>query len=479
MDSPQIRSGDRLLNGDASKGLIQLYPLLFGAFSNEGPPLLLLRCGRDPIILAAHFRWGLQVGRAFVVGGGLAGVTIAYELLSRGYETTVLERRSGVALETSFANGALLTPSMADPWNAPGVHRRLATSLFDGRSAMKVRVAAIPSLAGWGWKFLRYSTALRHEAATRANFALAKYSLACMGELRAKLSLRYDYARVGTLKIFRTAAAMEQSLALATKLGSMGLRFDVLDGKKAAAAEPALAPICDRIAGALRFPDDESGDAQQFCERLTAAFVAAGGSVRFGVGINSIEVERGSVVGVCIGDRVEPVDTVVVAAGNGSVRLLRPMGIALPIRPAKGYTLTFDAEHIADRLRLPIIDDALHAAIVPIGTRIRVAGTAEFAGNSLRIPQKRIDNLHELLAAVLPQVAQCLPRSSGQPWAGLRPMSADGVPFIGLTHVRGLYINTGHGHLGWTLATGSARLLADLIDDRRSDIDPAPYRPNR
>lgn len=417
--------------------------------------------------------------KVVVVGGGLGGISVAYELMRRGYDTQLMEMREGVALETSYANGALLTPSMADPWNAPGVHRHLAASIFNRHSAMKLRLSAIPSLGGWGLRFLHYSNAARHEAATKASFVLAKYSVDRIRHLADRLSLRYDATAGGTLKVFRTRAAMQGPLALANKLAPLGLQFEVLDAEGAIAVEPALAEIRSRLAGAIRFPDDTSGDAWQFCEQLTAAFVRAGGIVRLGTAVTGIAVTGKAVAGVCVGDRVERADTVIVAAGNSSAKLVRRLGISLPIRPAKGYTLTFEAAHIARRPVLPIIDDALHAAIVPIGTRLRVAGTAEFAGNDLRIRRDRIENLFDLLGAVLPHVAEQLPRASAQPWTGLRPMSADGLPFIGLTRVPGLYVNTGHGHLGWTLAMGSAHLLADIIDNRPPDIDPAPYRAQR
>ena len=410
-----------------------------------------------------------------VVGAGLAGIATAYELAQRGHQTCLLERREGVALETSYANGGLLTPSMPDPWNAPGVHRQLAASLFKPDSAMLLRLGAIPSLLGWGWRFLRHSTRDRHEAATRASFLLTKYSVEHTRVLRARLSLDYDAAAVGSLKVFGSHTAMESSMAVASRLGSLGLRFEMLDADGAVAAEPALAESRGRIAGALRYPDDEVGDARKFCEALTREFVKAGGRVRMGTSVTGIQVTQRAVSGVIVGQRLEPTDRVVVAAGNSSSELLKGLGLRLPIRPAKGYTATFEAAHIETRPRIPIIDDAFHAAVTPLGTRLRIAGTAEFAGNDARIRVERIDNLYRLLERILPGIARQLPRAAAQPWAGLRPMSADGLPFIGPTPVAGLYVNSGHGHLGWTCAAGSARLLADLLEGRNCEIDPTPY----
>jgi D-amino-acid dehydrogenase len=430
-------------------------------------------CGTEPNITEQRGVWMRTVS---VIGGGLAGVSVSYELVSRGYQTVLYESRDGIALETSYANGAMLTPSMADPWNAPGVHRHLAASLFDPRSAMKLRLKALPSLIGWGRQFLRHSTRARHEAATRACFLLGQHSMQRTRELRRSLSLEYDAASVGTLKVFTSTAGMQGPLALAGKLKTLGLEFEVLDGSKTVAAEPALAEIRGSIAGSIRFPDDETGDARQFCQQLSAAFVKAGGVLRTGARVDGVAIEKGAAVGVHVGGRLEHAHEVVIAAGNTSVALARKLGIALPIRPAKGYTVTFDASHLEGAPVIPIVDDARHTAIVPLGRRLRVVGTAEFAGNDLTIRPERIENLLAVLSELMPGIARQLPCSSALPWAGLRPMSADGLPFIGPAAIPGLHINAGHGHLGWTLASGSAHLLADLLEGRPPAIDPTPYR---
>lgn len=419
------------------------------------------------------------MSRAIVIGAGLAGVTTAYELARRGFETTLVERRADVALETSFANGAVLTPSMADPWNGPGVLRQLLASFCNPHSAMKLRLSALPSLGSWGIRFIRYSSSSRHEAATKASFQLASYSLRQLETLATRLALEYDAASVGTVKVFRNAGAMEQPLMLARMLAPLGLNYEVLSAAQTVNIEPALHDIRDRIAGAIRYPDDRSGDAREFCRKLAAAFRREGGTTRFNVTVSGIAHRAGRVCGVQLEDTLEPADCVVIAAGNESVRLARPLGISLPIRPAKGYSLTFDVSHVSQRPRVPIVDDVLHAGVVPIGARLRVVGTAEFAGTDLRIRQERVKNLRHLLEAIYPRIATELAPTGGIAWTGLRPMSADGLPFIGATRIKGLHVNAGHGHLGWTLAAGSASLLADLMEGRTPEIDAAPYRLER
>jgi D-amino-acid dehydrogenase len=242
--------------------------------------------------------------------------------------------------------------------------------------------------------------------------------------------------------------------------------------------EPALADISDRIVGAIRFPDDRCGDAHRFCQQLAEAFLHSGGTAHFNAEVSGIAHEAGAVAGVRLGEHLLAADSVVIAAGNASCGLARELGVSLPIRPAKGYTLTFDVSQVEGGPRIPIIDETLHAAVAPLGRYLRIAGTAEFAGQDLRIRPERIDNLRALLSAIFPRLARQL-TDVGKPWTGLRPMSADGTPFIGPTWMKGLHVNAGHGHLGWTLAAGSAALLADLIQGQTPQIDPRPYRIGR
>lgn len=415
--------------------------------------------------------------KVVVVGAGLAGVTVAYELASRGYSVDLLEAREGVALETSYANGGMLTPSMADPWNSPGIFWHLLASLFNSRSAVKLRLCAIPSLLSWGVQFLRNSSSERHWSATRANHALAAYSLNATHELRERLDLKFHASTVGTMKVFRDPEAMRGPLALARKLESHGLRFQQLGTDATIGVEPQLAAIRNHIAGALYFPDDAGGDAHLFCRALVQEFCKAGGRVHTGVVVEQLVVRDGVMIGVRTGQGVIECSDIVIAAGNASDGLLRPLGISLPIRPAKGYSVTIDPPSGTTNLpRIGVVDDAMHAAVVPLGSRLRVVGTAEFAANDRTLRRERVDNLLELFAELYPEIATRVDRRSARPWTGLRPMSADGVPFIGGTPIGGLYVSSGHGHLGWTLAAGSARLLVDLMRGVSPNIDPGPYR---
>ena len=414
-----------------------------------------------------------------IVGAGLMGLATAHALLERGERAVVIEARDGVGLETSFGNAGMMTPSMGDPWNSPGVHRHLLSSLFDPRSPMKLRLRAVPSLSVWGPRFLLNSARDRHLAATEANFRLGRYSVEQTRRLRDELGLRYEAADRGTMKMFRTTAAMEAPVALSRRLARIGLKVVELDRDGAVAAEPQLAAIADRIAGALFFPDDAVGDSLAFCRALQSRLVAAGVDIRLATHARRLVVDGGSVRGVVADTGQIPAHRVVVASGPWSPKLLRTAGVSLPVKPAKGYSVTLDMQDVADGPLIPVVDDAMHAAVAPIGKRLRIAGTAEFAGFDTRLNRTRIDNLVGLLRAIYPRIADRVDLSKAMPWTGLRPMSCDGKPFIGQCAVTGLYVNSGHGHLGWTHAVGSGQLLADLITGRAPALAATPFEPQR
>ncbi|MEZ6011611.1 MAG: FAD-dependent oxidoreductase [Hyphomonas sp.] len=415
-----------------------------------------------------------------VIGGGLIGVATLYELTSRGLPCLLLETRDGVAEETSFANGGMQTPSMPDPWNSPGVGHHLLESLFDPRSSMKLRWTAIPGLTLWGLQFLRNSVPSRHEATTVANYHLAAYSTRLTDEWRARAGLSYDYNNAGTLKVFETDASMDAASMLAERLSRHGLRYEILDKAGVISAEPQLAAIRERIVGGLKFPDDRTGDARQFTQSLAARATASGGVIRTGTQVLRILSEGGRAIAVETNAGIIPARAVVLATGTTAPVLAGSHGIRLPIAPAKGYSYTVDASPLGgEMIRIPVIDDVMHAAVVPIGSRLRFVGTAEFAGQNKQIDPVRVDNLKSLFHRLFPHLVERIDLSGGSAWAGLRPMSADGRPIIGASPLPGLWLNCGHGHLGWTKAAGSAKLLADLMQDRATDIDPAPYAYDR
>jgi D-amino-acid dehydrogenase len=411
--------------------------------------------------------------KALIIGSGLIGTTSAYFLSRRGWEVTVLDRQDGPGLETSFANGSLLTPSMPEPWNAPGSWRMLLGSIGRSDSPLKLHLKTLPHLAGWGVEFLRNSSPERYRRNTIKNLKLALHSLEVLGRLRQEVEIEYGFAAPGTLRVFRDPAPLERAMEWVTMLQAEGLTHRRLTGGEVVAMEPALEPIGGQLAGAIHYPHDEIGNAYKFCVGLADHARRAGVDFRFRTAVTAIETRQGKITAVRSGGEEFTADSYIVAAGSYSPLLLKSLGITVPVRPAKGYSLTFERPSVDTPFRIPVSDDDFHAVVVPLENVIRVAGTAEFTGYDLSLPEARIENLVRLVRQVLPSWA--LDPARAKPWCGLRPMSVDGVPIIGPTPIGNLWINTGHGHLGWTMAVGSGQLLSDLLTGCSPRVNPAAY----
>jgi len=417
-------------------------------------------------------------GDVLVVGGGLAGLSSAYALHEAGYRVALLERREDVALETSFANGGILTPSMPDPWNAPGVHWRLLRWLGREDAPMLLRPSAIPGYFGWGLRFLAASSPRSFHASMAANYRLCAYSLERLRAWRSTLALEYASGTAGTLEVYRDARSYALAVAELAALAPLGLQGTALDPAATARLEPLLGEIHADLAGAIHFPADESGDAFLFCRALRERLAARGVAIRTGTSVRAVRLAAGQVVGVETEGGLVPAARVVLATGPWSRELLARCGVRVAVLPVKGYSLSIPIEPGAGP-RHAISDDTLHAVMTPLGATLRLAGTAEFSGWDMSLRPKRVEALWRLLQALSPSLAARVDRSSARAWCGLRPMSADGRPYIGATPVRGLYVNTGHGHLGWTQAAGSATLLAQLMSGAPTAIDPRPFAVSR
>jgi D-amino-acid dehydrogenase len=423
--------------------------------------------------------------RIAIIGAGLAGLSAAYALLQAGTDrVTVFERQSGPGLETSFANGAMLHPSTVEPWNSPGVLWDLLRDLGNEDATALLRLRALPSLIGWdgGWglRFLRQSALPHHLENTRANLRLARYSASLMAEMRARGIDDHGHAN-GSLMLFRDRAALNAAQAWAERLAADGRRYERLTTEEALSREPALTPIASELTGALFNPDDQRADALLHCQSLAAHLAARGVEIRYDTSIQRLDQRQGRVRGVIDAQgRAEEADAVVLAAASHSPALARNSGLDIPIQPAKGYSLTLSPPPGTPMPRMGVMDAQLHVAVVPVGDdRLRIAGTAEFTGHDLTLNPRRIANLQRMIARVYPEIVAATAPSQQTPWTGLRPMVHDGLPLIGPTRVPGLYLNTGHGHLGWTQAAGSGRLLADLMGGRTAEIDARRYLPER
>lgn len=422
-----------------------------------------------------------------IIGAGLAGIAAAWTLKRRGWDVLVLDSADGPAEGASHANAGALTPSEPEPWNMPGVGRTLLASLFDPQAAMKLRLAPLPGLAAWGLRFLRNSTPKRHAAASRANFALARYSLDRTRAVREELGVECDQLARGTLKVCRTQDGLTRALQAAMALEDHGLEFSAFTAADAVAQEPMLAAVEREIAGAVYFPRDESGDARAFAAALAQTAQAEGVEFEWNARVTGLRDRAGRIVGIDIvtEKQGEPyhesieADAVVLAAGHSSWRLMKPHGLHLPVRPVKGYSVTLDMSRCTRRPQTPVVDDSLHAIATPLGDRLRLAGTAEIAGEDARIRPERIANLFTLLEAMYPELHAELKDQAPNAWAGFRPMSADGRPFIGETRAEGLWLACGYGHLGWTMAMGAADVLADQMAGEAPAVDAAAFDARR
>ena len=414
-----------------------------------------------------------------IIGGGLQGLATAYTLMTRGEEVLILERNEDVASAASFANAGMLTPSQSMPWNSTSDLLNILSGFGKKDSPMTMSPKALPSLLTWGIKFLINSRAKKFDDISRNLFKLGTYSKELTQRVRNDLNLSYDETEIGTIKIYRKQENLEKALKLHKRIFGNSNESEILDTQELVKKEPQLKDIKDQLVGGVYFPEDETGDAYKFCKHLENIIRSNGGRILTNTKINKILVNKGSVNCVITDRAILQTNRVVVCAGSWSRELLKSIQINLPVRPVKGYSLTYDTAGLNNSPNYSVVDESIHTAITPFSNRIRVAGSAEFVGYDDQIHPSRESYLNNMLQNIYPSLYSQIELNDGKLWHGFRPMSADGLPFIGNTRISGLYVNCGQGHLGWTLAMGSATLLADEIQNKESDIDRNPFLASR
>ncbi len=403
-----------------------------------------------------------------VLGAGVIGVTSAWYLAKAGHDVTVIDRQSGPSLETSFANAGEVSPGYSAPWAAPGIPAKAIKWMFMKHAPLIVQPR--PDLAKMGWlaRMLANCTTDAYKRNKSRMVRLAEYSRDCLADLRDETGLRYDERMQGTLQLFRTQKQVDAAEKDISVLRQDGVPFEVLDRDACIAAEPGLKGAADKIAGGLRLPGDETGDCFKFTNGLAALAEAAGVTFRYGVSIDGLEAEAGRIVAVRTGAGRVVADAFVVALGSYSPFLVKPLGLSLPVYPVKGYSITVP---IVDEARAPVstvMDETHKIAITRLGDRIRVGGMAEIAGFDLSLNPKRRATLEHSVEDLFGGAGD---QSRATFWTGLRPMTPDGTPVVGRTKIANLFLNTGHGTLGWTMAAGSGRVLADIVSGRTTEID--------
>ena len=398
--------------------------------------------------------------RVFVLGGGVIGVSSAWYLARAGFDVTVVDREAGPGQETSYANAGQISPGYASPWAAPGVPLKALKWLFSRHSPLVIKPGLDPRQYLWLAQMLRNCTARRYAINKARMLRLARYSTACLNELGGELGLDYEGRRLGTLQVFRTQSQLDAAGNDIAVLEQFGVPFELLDRAGIVKAEPALAGVADRFAGALRLPDDQTGDCGLFTRLLAGRAQAAGVEFRFNATVEALEASGDRITGARIDGKTEHADRYVLALGSYTPHLLAPLGIRLPVYPLKGYSLTVPITDAAMAPVSTVLDETYKVAVTRFDRRIRVGGTAEVSGFDLSKPARRRATLEKVVADLYPQGGDL---SQGEFWAGLRPATPDGTPVLGATRFDNLYLNTGHGTLGWTMACGSGRYLADLM----------------
>ena len=403
-----------------------------------------------------------------VLGSGVIGVTSAYYLARAGHEVVVIDRQPGPALETSFANAGEISPGYASPWAAPGIPAKALKWLFMDHPPLILRPTPDPAMLGWLLAMLRNCTPARYALNKGRMVRLAEYSRDRLIDLRAATGIRYDERTQGTLQLFRTQKQLDGIAKDVAVLREGGVPFEILDAAGCVAAEPGLAAARDRIVGGLRLPRDETGDCYKFTTALADLAAAEGVSFAYGRRIEGLDVEAGRVRAVRTDGRAVMADAVVLALGSYSAGMLRPLGLRLPVYPVKGYSITVP---IVDAGRAPVstlMDESYKVAITRLGNRIRVGGMAELSGFNADLPEKRRRTLEHSLDSLFPGAGDV---GRAGFWSGLRPMTPDGTPVIGPTPIGNLFLNTGHGTLGWTMACGSGQVIADIVSGRKPGIE--------
>jgi D-amino-acid dehydrogenase len=406
--------------------------------------------------------------RVMVLGSGVIGTVSAYYLARAGFEVVVVDRQPAVALETSFANAGQVSPGYASPWAAPGVPLKAIKWMLQKKHApLAVRLTADIDQYLWMAQMLRNCTAARYAINKERMVRLSEYSRDCLDELRAETGIGYEGRQLGTTQLFRTQAQVDAAVKDTSVLEQSGVPYELLDRDGIARVEPALERVKHKLAGALRLPNDQTGDCQMFTTRLAELARSLGVEFRFGQNIQRLDVAGNRINGVWIDGKLESADRYVLALGSYSPALLKPLGIEAPVYPLKGYSLTVPILNPDMAPRSTILDETYKVAITRFDQRIRVGGMAEIAGFDLSLNPERRETLEMITNDLYGQGGDV---SQALFWTGLRPATPDGTPIVGATPFQNLYLNTGHGTLGWTMACGSGRLLADLMAKKRPQI---------
>jgi D-amino-acid dehydrogenase len=415
--------------------------------------------------------------KVLVLGAGVIGTTSAWFLQAAGHEVTVVERQDAAAQETSFANGGQISVSHVEPWANPDAPLKILRWLGQPDAPLLFRPRLDPRQWIWGLRFLYECLPSRTRHNMLQILAISKYSGAALRELRAGTGISYDDLQRGILQIYTDRESFDGAAAAAELVRQYGIAREVKTAEQCVALEPALAARRDWIVGATYTATDETGDARKFTQQLAALAAQRGVAFRYGVAVESLDVAGGAITGAQLrvhgrseGDRSETLaaDAFVVCLSSHTPKLLSPIGVPALVYPAKGYSATLPIVDPAAAPTISVTDDARKIVFTRLGERLRVAGTAELSGYGLELNAVRCE---ALTRRAVEWFGLCVDPGRAAYWTGLRPATPSNVPLIGRTRYRNLYLNTGHGTLGWTMAAGSGKAIAEIVSGRKPDID--------
>lgn len=404
--------------------------------------------------------------RVIILGSGVIGVTTAWYLAEAGHEVIVLDRQPGSALETSYANAGQVSPGYASPWAAPGVPLKALKWMLRRHAPLFIKPDGSWQQLRWMWQLLKQCTPARYEQNKARMVRLAEYSRDCLDQLRADTGIEYEGRQRGTLQLFRTQEQLDAAVRDIEVLRFAHVPFELLPSSLLTKAEPALERVKYKLTGGLWLPHDETGDCYLFTRHLADMAAAKGVQFRYGQEITGLDIESGNINSVVVnGERLQA-DAYVVALAAYSTDILKGV-LDVPVYPVKGYSITVPIIDEASAPVSTVLDETYKTAVTRFDDRIRVGGMAELVGFNCRLSRRREGTLKLIVNDLFPGAADL---SQTNFWTGLRPMTPDGTPIVGTTPIPNLYLNTGHGTLGWTMACGSGKLLADLISGRDADI---------
>jgi len=412
--------------------------------------------------------------KVVVLGAGVVGTVSAWYLARAGHAVTVIDRQGAAGLETSLANGGQISASHAEPWANPSAPGKILQWLGREDAPLLFRMRADARQWAWGLRFLVECLPWRSRANTREILSIALYSRAELQRLRAETGIRYDQQTRGILHFHTSRKDFERAVRHAELLRQYGCEGEIKTPDECVAMEPALAHARSRLAGATFTPSDESGDAHTFTQALAALAEGHGVRFRYGCSVERLETEHGRVASVIVHDVHDgaeesvTADAYVVALGSYSPLLLARVGVSIPVYPVKGYSITIPLEEDDVAPHVSLTDEAAKLVFTRLGERLRVAGTAELAGYDTELRAERCESLLRRTFDLFPRAGRA---ERAEHWTGLRPATPSNVPLIGRTHLPNLYLNTGHGTLGWTLACGSGKALADILCGKRPEPD--------